>query len=53
MIKLIKFLIKNEGMSILGKKHLKCKKLQLENINAYSLNAKYHKMNLKKGLEIF
>ena len=49
MIKLIKFLIKNEGISILGVKNiLNAKNYQLENINAYSLNAKYHKMNLKK-----
>ena len=49
MIKLIKFLIKNEGMSILGVKNiLNAKNYKLENINTYSLNAKYHKMNLKK-----
>ena len=49
MIKLIKFLIKNEGMSILGVKNiLNAKNYKLENINAYSLKAKYHKMNLKK-----
>ena len=49
MIKLIKFLIKNEGMSIFGVKNiLNAKNYQLENINAYSLKAKYHKINLKK-----
>ena len=49
MIKLIKFLIKNEGMSILGVKNiLNTKNNKLENINAYSLKAKYHKINLKK-----
>ena len=49
MIKLIKFLIKNEGMSILGVKNiLNAKNYKFENINTYSLKAKYHKMNLKK-----
>ena len=48
LIKLIKFLIKNEGMSISGVKIAINKKInERENANSISLIANYHKLNLK------
>ena len=48
VVKIIKFLLKNKGMTILGVKKLLNKKTnKLDYDNFHSLKADYHKVNLK------
>ena len=48
VVKIIKFLLKNNGMTILGVKRLLNKKTnKLDYDNFHSLKADYHKVNLK------
>ena len=48
MIKMIKFLLKDKGMTINGVKNiLKYKINSLDDYNSYSLKADYHKNNIK------
>ena len=48
MIKMIKFLLKDKGMTINGVKNiLKSKINSLDDYNSYSLKADYHKKNIK------
>ena len=48
MIKMIKFLLKDKGMTINGVKNiLKSKINSLDDYNSYSLKADYHKNNIK------
>ena len=48
MIKMIKFLLKDKGMTINGVKNiLKYKINSLDDYNSYSLKADYHKKNIK------
>ena len=48
-IKMIKFLLKDKGMTITGVKNLLDSKInQLDDHNAHSLKAKYYKINLRE-----
>ena len=47
-VKMIKFLIKNKGMSILGVKNiLNSNRIKLDDYNSYSLKADYYKSRFK------
>ena len=49
IIKLIKFLLKNKGMTVLGVKNILNNNLnKLDDYNLHSLKADYYKVNLKK-----
>jgi DNA-binding transcriptional MerR regulator len=49
IVKMIKFLIKNKGMSILGVKNiLNSNRIKLDDYNSYSLKADYYKLRFKK-----
>ena len=49
IVKLIKFLLKNRGMTINGVKNvLKSKINSLDDYNLYSLKGEYHKKNIKE-----
>ena len=53
IVKMIKFLIKNKGMSILGVKNiLNSNRIKLDDYNSYSLKAEYYKKNLKHKSKI-
>jgi len=53
IIKMIKFLLKNEGMTISGVKNLLNNNInKLDDYNSYSLKAEYYKKNLKRKSEI-
>ena len=53
-IKLIKFLLKNKGMTINGVKNLlKSNIKKLDDYNSHSLKAEYYRKNLKKKVEKF
>jgi DNA-binding transcriptional MerR regulator len=48
LIKMIKYLLKNKGMTILGVKNLLASKInKLDDSNIHSLKADYYKINLK------
>ena len=48
IVKMIKFLIKNKGMSILGVKNiLNSNRIKLDHYNSYSLKADYYKSRFK------
>ena len=48
IVKMIKFLIKNKGMSILGVKNiLNSNRIKLDDYNSYSLKADYQKKSFK------
>jgi DNA-binding transcriptional MerR regulator len=48
LIKMIKYLLKNKGMTILGVKNLLASKInKLDDTNIHSLKAEYYKINLK------
>ena len=48
IVKMIKFLIKNKGMSILGVKNiLNSNRIKLDDYNSYSLKADYYKSRFK------
>ena len=53
IVKMIKFLIKNKGISILGVKNiLNSNRIKLDDYNSYSLKADYLKDNLKSKSKV-